>query len=152
MGADAGGLGILPEQERSQILLEFNGKRGYFPPDALVNETHRRAGTEDAGRRSRQCGEHTLTYWELKQSRRTGWRCSRKKAAARISSQRYRASGLSRAGQHSGNVFKSRSGAYVPIDAASDGTVHAMLSDSGASIVLTVSAVFAGSDEDTAAS
>ncbi|MDT2260970.1 hypothetical protein P7H06_17695 [Paenibacillus larvae] len=24
--------------ERSQILLEFNGKRGYFPPDAAVSQ------------------------------------------------------------------------------------------------------------------
>ncbi|MDT2241868.1 hypothetical protein P7H22_18155 [Paenibacillus larvae] len=38
VGADIRELGILPEQERSQILLEFNGKRGYFPPDAAVSQ------------------------------------------------------------------------------------------------------------------
>ncbi|MDT2236974.1 AMP-binding protein [Paenibacillus larvae] len=44
-------------------------------------------------------------------------------------------------------LFKA-GGAYVPIDAAYPmERIRTMLSDSGASIVLTVSAVFAGSDE-----
>ncbi|MEV2395949.1 amino acid adenylation domain-containing protein [Paenibacillus larvae] len=147
VGADIRELGILPEQERSQILLEFNGKRGYFPPDAAVSQLIEEQVQKTPDAVAVQCGEHTLTYRELnEQANRLAWLLKEKGSGpdklAAVLCERSIPMLVGILG-----LFKA-GGAYVPIDAAYPmERIRTMLSDSGASIVLTVSAVFAGSDE-----
>ena len=147
VGATIRELDMLPEHERTQILLEFNGKQGDFPTDATVSQLIEEQVLKTPDAVAVQCGEHRMTYRELnEQANRLAWLLKEKGMGpdqlAAVLCERSIQMLVGILG-----VFKA-GGAYVPIDAAYPmERIRTMLADSKASVVLTNSDVWTSSQE-----